>query len=223
MANRNLDLFLIGTILSFLSSQIDIVKIPGMGIASFIILSIYVGFGLSIPLFLSIRESKKKLTISEIVKISLLNTKRSFLQVIVLAIFLFLTMLGIIIAQFIASRQTDISVFIENFFNGGEYYYWAIYPILSITIFTSIFFSIEKLSFFRSTIRSIKYSFQNIPFVMVVGAIFIISYYVSTAISDTLMEPFNLLLKVGILEYIELILISSAYVLYSQSSSNSKK
>jgi len=209
--------------LSFLSSQIDIVKIPGMGIASFIILSIYVGFGLSIPLFLSIRESKKKLTISEIVKISLLNTKRSFLQVIVLAIFLFLTMLGIIIAQFIASRQTDISVFIENFFNGGEYYYWAIYPILSITIFTSIFFSIEKLSFFRSTIRSIKYSFQNIPFVMVVGAIFIISYYVSTAISDTLMEPFNLLLKVGILEYIELILISSAYVLYSQSSSNSKK
>ena len=209
--------------MSFLSSQIDIVKIPGMGIASFIILSIYVGFGLSIPLFLSIRESKKKLTISEIVKISLLNTKRSFLQVIVLAIFLFLTMLGIIIAQFIASRQTDISVFIENFFNGGEYYYWAIYPILSITIFTSIFFSIEKLSFFRSTIRSIKYSFQNIPFVMVVGAIFIISYYVSTAISDTLMEPFNLLLKVGILEYIELILISSAYVLYSQSSSNSKK
>ena len=222
LANNNLSLFVIGFLLSLLFYHSEIMTYPGSEALSFVFVFIYIGYHLSIPLFLSIKQAKKKLPFSDILKTSFINLKRSLMQIILLT----LLFMGIIIfvymmMSFISNGNCDFLAFIQQGTN--QLFAVLFYGLLSLFIFTSIYFSIEKVGFFRSTIKSIKYSFQHVSFIVIVGILYIISYVLSAYIYDSISKPINIVLQSGLFDYMELVLVSSAYYCYLEGKKGRKK
>ncbi|MDA1316635.1 MAG: hypothetical protein O3B87_01270 [bacterium] len=218
LANNNLHLLGIGFVLSLLYSQEQLFTYPGIGLISFISVLLYFGYHLSIPLFLDMREKKKDLSFSNIVKTSLSNMKRSILPFIVLIFFAGIMLVLYSVIAFLSSGNGDLEAFLTegNLFQGNQLLALLFYALSSFFIFSSIYFSIEKFGLFRSIIKSIQFSFRHLSFIMFVGLLYCISYLLSSTVYDSISKPMNILLQIGIVEYIELILISSAYYCYFQ-------
>ncbi len=201
LAKKNIDLLIIDLALSIFIQLTSPITLLISSVGSII----GIGFTLSFPLFLINRQRNKTISYKQIAEITLRNSFRSFLPILLLGIPLFL-LIGVPLAYFYF-YDNQIAIQIINSII-------VIVTIVSIGInsFTSIYFSIENQNLVKAFINSFQTSFKNIKFVILVllmGSITPLLYSIFPK-----PELFKAILFSFISSSIYIVLVSSALYYY---------
>lgn len=217
LANRSLEIFIISAVLALL--QISIISPEGpilpvvLGLVSFIALLLSIGFSLSMPAFLLMKQQNKKIQPRELLSVTLANTRRSIVPlVLLLLLFAGIFILAIIaLAVIVKPDSADFTRFFQGLEGWNPVY--QLFPIISaFLVFTSIFFSLEKKGLIGSMKQSIKVSFKHLPFVIPVMLIGVVSYSLTNFLFPD--NSWGLTVNYIIHSYIGLAVISGALFYY---------
>lgn len=213
-AYKNIDLFLIGFILVILNIALTFQKsIPLRNVISILISLVEFGYSFSIPLFLNYRRQKKELNKNTLISTTWKNTKRLIGPSILLYVGLIgLLMIISIIFIVINKGQNQIGELTNLLFNS------PVVPIVfsiitPISVFTSLFFSLDNDSFFTALSKGIWYSIKN-PIMYTIFFAFIFIFSFSQRFID-ITNPFVDGIYAGLNGYLIFILTNSA-LLYLQ-------
>ena len=217
LVSKNLHLFAILIGLSLLSSHSNYIKYPGNELVSFLVMFLYTGYHFSIPYFLSLSKKNTEIDYREILRITLVNTRRTIIPVLLLMFVFVVIVLGYIIFSYSIQNETmDFLNYVNNVFNFKTrgVYTAIIYGCTSIFVFMSVFFSIERIGFIRSLFKSIGYSIKNIPFVLHIAILYSLSYLLSSFVYNSIPKSYNFLLQQIVIESFSMIATSAAYLYY---------
>mgnify|MGYP001566154337 CR=1 FL=1 len=222
LANRSLDILLIGflltitsTILGFLLSNTALEK--AQSALSFIFLFIGISFTLSIPIFLLQKQQQKSLNYKELIGILVKNTKRIMLPGILLFILftILLSLSLVIIAIALRPSENQVAAFFQNF--GKDWQGWQLIFLIPIILlsfleFTPFFFSLENQGLWISIKNSIITAFRNLPYIGLVTLIMIITYSITSFISMGTTQ--GQLIRNLIAQYVNLVIAASSLFYY---------
>lgn len=186
LTNKSWDLFAIGLLLSLLLSIPDLLgNFSGawiLQILGFLLFFITMGFSFSTAVFLSGKQEGGPIGFSKILSTTMSNAKRlifPFSLIFILLVILGVVSVGIIFAVY--GEKADFAQIAQGF-DRWKLLATVFVGLFSFTTFTSVYFSIEKIGFFKSIKKSISFSFQNLDFMLVV--------YVATVIIDAINSSF---------------------------------
>src|SRR3989344_3716216 len=118
LVSKNLYLFAILIGLSLLSSHSNYIKYPGNELVSFLIMFLYTGYLFSIPYFLSLSKKNTDIDYREILRITLVNTRRTIIPVLLLMFVLVVIVLGYIIFSYSIQNETiNFLNYVNNVFS----------------------------------------------------------------------------------------------------------
>lgn len=217
LVNKSWDLFLFGLLLFLLGGIYQLFTDSSINrilqIISYLLIFIEFGFIFSLPAFLIDRQQGKPLSLNNILSVTLKNTKRLTLPLllILVALFIFLILGTTLIAQFIYGGNPN---FAQNSNIGILLSYLLIGIYSFISAFAPIYFSIEKNGFFSSIKKSINLSIKNFNFIIIIFLISASSYLIATFVLDNNQSAYQLLLENALYQYGGLLTSASSLILY---------
>lgn len=214
LANHSFDILLISFLFVLPLNLIPLMpSIQAFIVILYILLVfIYLGFSLSIPLFLESKQEQKKLDFKEVLFISLVNTKRIILPTILLFLLLVISILSF---AFIL-QTSNLTTFFSNLNNPSNFHpLWLFLSVFtSLLVFTPFFFALEKRGLLQSLVKSCKVVVRNFPYVLI---IFVIEYVWSFALRSIPSEVIlGQLLQTIVSEYIALVTVASSLFYYQK-------
>lgn len=214
---KSWDIFLIGFFLSLLGSipylSNDIFIKGILQIIWFLLLFISLGFSFSLPVFLVEKQQGRSLSIANILSITLGNTKRLIIPLMLMGIcFIVIGILGIFL---IPGGNVNL---MQNTPNQG-FGLWNIMLMLSIGLFSffsfaNIYFSLEKKSFYSSIKKSISFSFKNLNFVIFLFVISASTYLLQMLFLNNYQDHFQLFIRNFIYQSESLLIAAASLIFY---------
>lgn len=181
---------------------------------------ITVGFTVSLPYFLSLKQENTALQITDIFKTSFINIKRGFIQAFVLllafAILGNVLVLGAVVGLKIPFDE--VMVFVQNLFRIQSWGFITLTIFLAFSTFVSVYFSVEKESLFSSIKKSITTSLKHYPFVILISALSMIIPFAGSFIASDMW--FLLILQTLFARYFYLIITSAILIYYQKEVKN---
>lgn len=224
LANRSLDIFLISLFfllfgqLAYLFQE-SLIR-NTLQLINFILLFFNIGFLMSIPAFLLWKQqNKSRLNYNTLWSTLTRNTKRMIIPTILFLILMmtfgiFLVFITVVNTQS-ANNQQLVDV-IQNLINQLRIWnplFILFGSIISLFVFTSIYFSVENNGFFTSAKKSVFFSFRNLHYVIVIMLIFTVTYSISVFLPVSSVN-WGFLIRIIIGQYISLVITSSALYYY---------
>lgn len=222
LANRSLDLFALLALLAVVNllpylTEANILVFFALSIITF---SIYFGFAMSLPVFLTDKQKNKTLTFTTLIATTIKNVKRAILPLIV--IFMLSLILFVLLAIFVFSiilsaggNVTTVSTFLHNNNTQGlRFISVLLLSLFSVFTFSSIYFSLENNGVFSSLKQSVVFSFHHFRFVLIVMVIELLT----EGVWEIVNIPFDLsvvgVARTIVREYVTLFIIASSLLYY---------
>lgn len=188
---------------------------------SYILMFLSLGFSLSIPSFLLQKQENKSLELKSILYITLKNTKRIIVPIILLGVIFFVLLFFILLI--------NISIFSLTYLPNDSFSEWLgsedrslIYQIFGIIIsaassffvFMPILFSIKNEGVFKSLLKSFSLSIKNFSFLSLVVLVNIVSSLLTGFLPITQTWGYSLGMMIN--SYVGLLITSSALLYYQK-------
>lgn len=186
LTNQSLVFYLIGAVLSLLISSN--VLFTGSSLNDYISVAlvlasiIYFSYSFSLPLFLVDRQQDKPFKLNNILSITLTSAKRLVLPMILLLILLLIIggTIFFLIAQYVYGGNINYLQNAAQTFSTWNIIMGLLIGLLSFLTFTPVYFSLEGDGLFKSMKKSIKFSFQNLNFIIILFVINMVFSVVSS-------------------------------------------
>lgn len=220
LALKSWGIFLFGLILTLLGSFPDLLGdsfIKGtLQVIGFLLLFVEMGFGFSLPVFLLARQEEKPVGFGDILSISLQNTKRLILPLIL--IFIVLIILAVIsffvVVQFVYGGNFDFMRNATEGFNPWNIFFAFLIGLFSFLTFSPIYFSLEKNGLFKSIKRSISLSVKHLDFIAIIFVISAVTFLISTQLLKDYQSVWQLFLRNIIYQFEALLFGAAALIFY---------
>lgn len=176
-----------------------------------------IGFSLSVPIFLLQKQQNQSLNFKSILSTTTQSIRRMILPAfLIFILFVALLMLSfILLFIFLHPTGRQVQQFFQSFSNlsKGWHPIFLIQPIIvSFLVFTPFLFSLEQQGLFASLKNSLVISIKNLPYLVGVIILGIISYSVTSFLPVT--EFWGLFLRFAVSLYIGLIITASTLFYY---------
>lgn len=223
LANRSLDIFVISLFFllfgqfSFLFQDLLVRNI--LQLIDFILLFFNFGFFMSIPVFLLWKQQNKSLNYHVFWSTLTRNTKRMIIPTILYLILIMIvgfSFLFAVAATIHPANSQQFAVIIQNFTNQLKNWnplFIINGAIVSLFVFTSIYFSVENNGFFASAKKSLAMSLKNLNFIVIIILISATTYSISTLLSIP-SNSGSYLISIAISQYVSLVVIASTLYYY---------
>ncbi len=235
LANRSLDIYIIGVGLSLFSVLASLLTGSMLGkilqLVSFIAVFFSFSYYMSLPLLLTYKQQAKPLNFNSVWTVIFKNTKRTILPLILLFILLivfFIVLLFSLLVLTIAlshpSNNQELVAATKNFLDqiGGlsplVIILLGIFTgIFTLFAFTPIYFSVENKGFFSSMKSSVGFSLNHLNFIGFLILFGTIRFIVGTLLVRIPIEkPLMLFISTVIFEYVNLIISASMLLFYQK-------
>lgn len=174
------------------------------------------GFSFSLPAFLLSRQKGKSVNFGDIFSISLQNTKRLLLPLILIFIMFIIlaAVVFLLVAQFIYGGNFNSIQNTTQGFNPWNLFSVFLIGLFSLVTFSPIYFSLEKDGLIRSIKRSISLSIKNLDFIIIIFVINAATFLISTQLLKDYQSLWQLFLRAIIYQFQGLLFSASALILY---------
>ena len=229
LANQNLDIYFIGVGLTFIGFIANLFASSPIGFLSritwFILLFLNLGFSLSIPLLLSLKQQSGHLNFQTARTIIFQNTKRIFLPGIYLMILfaiLYVVFLGWLLSSFTQPHETisSVSSISQQFLKNWSPYFMLWCVFFAFFTFSPIYFSLENNGVLDSIKKSVLLSFKHLPYILMLSIVFFINYSIISLISNLIQNPFGQILVLFISQFATLLVSATTLIYYQNNHSN---
>lgn len=221
LANKSLEIYLISlfillpTSLNFLFPNSPYSAV--LTLVSLLATIINIGFSLSIPVFLIQKQQNQPLTFQNIVSTTIQSTKRMILPALLIFILLvaLLMLFVILLITFFHPTAGQVQQFFQSWGNlskGWQPIFLIQSIIVSFLVFTSFLFSLESQGLFSSLKNSIIISIKNLPYLVGLIILGIISYSLTSFLPVT--EFWGLFLRFAVSLYIGLMITANTLFYY---------
>lgn len=215
LTNKSWDLFAIGLVLSLLFSIPDLLgDFYGkwvLQILGFLTFLIAMGFSFSTAAFLLDKQKGKRIGLSNILSITMGNAKRLILPLLLVFILFIFGVVFMIIIFGAFGAKPDFSQITQG---RWRLLVTVCMGLFSFTSFTSIYFSIEKNGFFKSTKKSIMFGFKNLDFILFVYIATVTVYAIHNSFFNNNQIWYQILLRSILNQYSELVITATSLILY---------
>lgn len=220
LTNKSLDLFVflallsVGNLLPYLWESNTVLFF----LLSIIAFSIYFGFAMSLPVFLTDKQKSKALPPKTLITTTIKNIKRVILPLIVIFILSGLFVLLAIFALVLViistgGTMTTAQAFLDNP-QGLRFISIPLISLLSVFTFSSIYFSLENNGVFSSLKQSLVFSIHHFRFVFIVMVIEFITEGVWAIIQIPSGLSIIAIVQTIVREYVTLFIIASSLLYY---------
>jgi|SRR3989344_1624111 len=225
LLNKNIDLYIVAAVTVLITSSLSLMGNGLFALISIPISLISFSYILSIPFFLRKRE-ESKINYEFIFYTSLTNLKRLILPFIglFLLVVAILIMGAVTVVIVFKPGAEDFRQFFSNFADGRFVFHplmiiagLIVTTFMSMFIFQSIYFSLEKTGVIRSFIKSFQFSLKHFKFI--IPAILITyllsqTFYIIRFFFSTLSIQLSSIMISLISEYTGLVITCAAYLYY---------
>ena len=219
VANKTLDLFVI----SFLFTLPTFFPLPKsgwgtlFGVLRIVIGLLSIGFSLSIPSLLLLKQKQKTTDYRQMIRVTIKNSRRILIPFIVFCVLFFVLFFATVIVLQLVFRPTasETTAIIKNIADYGKGWQPTSLLLISVTtlfIFTPIFFSVESWGFLASLKQSLFFSFKNGHFVVMMILFNIAAYTIGSFIPLGTMP--EILVKVALSQYFTLVQMCTTLLYY---------
>ncbi len=220
LANKSIEIYFLGLalslIISFESFFLNTQLVGIIQLLTLVGIIINLAFSLSIPIFLLQKQQGHSLNFQNILSITIQNTKRIILPVILLSILIFVLFIAslILVAIYLHPTKEVTNQFFQSLNGESNTITYILIAFFSFFVYVSFLFSLEHKGFITSIIQSIILSFKNLSYLLLVLSAGIISY---ALISFLPIDNFwGLFSRVAIASYTGFVITSTTLFYYQK-------